>query len=96
VSDRLYQFSLNKGYVDEFYDAAIVRPGRKFANWLWRTADARMVDGTVNGVSGIIASLSRMLAGWQSGYARNYALTMLLGVVIVVIGCLFGLRMVGR
>jgi len=95
-SGSLWDLSYNKFYVDEFYDAAIVRPGRKFANWLWRTADARMVDGTVNGVSGIIASLSRMLAGWQSGYARNYALTMLLGVVIVVIGCLFGLRMVGR
>jgi len=38
------------------------------------------------------AGLARGLRGWQSGYVRNYAFSMLVGVLIVVIGCLVGLN----
>jgi NADH-quinone oxidoreductase subunit L len=51
----------------------------------------------VNGVGGGIAGLSNALKGWQSGYVRNYALSMLIGVVVVVVACLgISLRALAR
>jgi NADH-quinone oxidoreductase subunit L len=43
-----YKLLLNKYWVDELYDATIVRPTIKLADLLWEF-DARVVDGTVNG-----------------------------------------------
>ena len=91
-----YNLSYNKFYVDEFYDQWIVQPGTRLARWLWRVADLRVVDGSVNGLTGIVGSLSRLFGEWQSGYARNYALMMLVGVVMVVIGCLVGVKASGH
>lgn len=95
-SRSLWDYSYSKFYVDEFYDSAIVQPGTRLAKWLWRVGDVRMVDGAVNGVGGLVGALSRMFGRWESGYVRNYALSMMLGVVMLVAGCLIGLRMVAR
>lgn len=43
-----YKLLLNKYWVDELYDAAVVRPTVAFAGLLWEL-DARVVDGVVNG-----------------------------------------------
>ena len=43
-----YQMLLNKYYIDEFYDAFIVRPVMWSMNAFW-AVDARVVDGIVNG-----------------------------------------------
>jgi NADH-quinone oxidoreductase subunit L len=53
----VYQMLLNKYYIDEFYDAFIVRPVMWGMNALW-TVDARVVDGMVNGS----AALTRLYA----------------------------------
>ena len=95
-SHSAWDLFYSKFYVDEFYDRIFVNPGKRLAFWLWRVGDARMVDGAVNGVTGFVGALSRLFSGWQSGYARNYALSMLIGVVMVVIGCLVGLKATGR
>ena len=42
-----YVFFLNKGYFDEIYDVAIVRPTLGLADWLWRTVDTRGIDRRV-------------------------------------------------
>ena len=87
----LYNTLYNKWRVDEVYDDVVVENGRSFASWLWQGVDARFIDGIVNGVGGGIARFAQGIRGWQSGYVRNYALTMLIGVVLVILGCLFGL-----
>jgi NADH-quinone oxidoreductase subunit L len=43
-----YRLLLNKYYVDELYDATVVAGTKKLARFLW-DADARVVDGAVNG-----------------------------------------------
>ena len=45
----VYQFLVNKGYVDELYDAVVVQPIKALSeHGLWK-ADARVIDGAVNG-----------------------------------------------
>jgi NADH-quinone oxidoreductase subunit L len=84
--------TLNNLYgVDNFYNNVFVRGGKAFSTFLWKFMDVRVVDGLVNGIAGGFGVLSNRLRGLQSGYVRSYALTMLLGVVIVIIGTLIAL-----
>ncbi len=55
-----YQILLNKYYVDEFYDAFIVRPVLWATNALW-AFDTHVVDGIVNG----FAKFTRLYANWS-------------------------------
>lgn len=75
----------NKYYVDELYDEAIVKPLIKGSDMLWRQADARGVDGVVNGVAQIIGWMGKQARSFQSGYVRNYALLMVVGFLILII-----------
>ena len=47
---RLYRGILNKWYIDEIYNAAVINPVINGSRWLWRVVDAGIIDGTVNGV----------------------------------------------
>jgi NADH-quinone oxidoreductase subunit L len=81
----------NKWAVDDVYEAEIVQPGANLSRWLWRVMDVRILDGIVTGAGRMVAGLANGLRGWQSGYVRNYALSMVLGVVLVVAGALFAM-----
>ena len=48
-----------------------------------------MVDGAVNGSAGTIAWLSAHLRKLETGFLQNYALAILLGVVLIA-GYLIG------
>ena len=85
----LYRGSLNKWYVDEAYDRAIVRPTFYAATELWKRVDVNVVDGAVNGVARAIAWGGWLLRLLQSGQAQHYALGMALGVVVLVTMFLF-------
>jgi NADH-quinone oxidoreductase subunit L len=45
----------------------------------------RVIDGFVNGVGRLVELKSEVLRLFQTGYVRNYALSMLLGGVIIII-----------
>ena len=85
----LYRASLNKWYVDEAYDRAIVRPTFYAATELWKRVDVNVVDGAVNGVARAIAWGGWLLRLMQSGQAQHYALGMALGAVVLVTMFLF-------
>jgi NADH-quinone oxidoreductase subunit L len=80
----LYQGSLNKWYVDEAYDRAIVRPNFSAATELWKRVDVKVIDGAVNGVARAIAWGGWLLRLMQSGQTQHYALGMALGIVVVL------------
>jgi NADH-quinone oxidoreductase subunit L len=81
----LYRLLLNKYYVDEIYDAAIVRPiGRVSEETLWKRVDAGGIDAAVNGVAGALGLFGSGLRGWQTGSVRTYAASLLFGVVLVI------------
>ena len=58
--NALYVLLLNKGYFDEIYDYAVVRPTVRFSHWLLRVIDVRWIDSAVNN----IAVYSVALAEW--------------------------------
>jgi len=76
---------LNKYYVDEFYDAAIVQPIRRTSERaLWRVFDAGIVDGAVNGAGSFVNGASAILRRLQTGSMRAYALSVFVGVVLIL------------
>jgi NADH-quinone oxidoreductase subunit L len=82
----MYSIMLNKYYVDEIYDATIIRPvvetSREF---LWKFVDVLMIDGAVNGVGNLVRGSGGSLRHMQTGYVRTYAAWILLGGVLVVV-----------
>ncbi len=80
----LYKLLAEKYYVDELYMAAIVNPLRRLAAFLTEALDQRVIDGAVNGVASLLGRGGESVRRLQTGYVRNYALGLVLGVLIVV------------
>jgi NADH-quinone oxidoreductase subunit L len=81
----LYRLLLNKYYVDEAYDAAIVKPIRAGSEHvLWQGVDDGLIDGAVNGAALVVASGSDVLRRLQTGSVRAYAGSMFIGVVVIL------------
>ncbi len=75
---------LNKYYVDEAYDAAIVQPLKITSEQvLWKVVDANGIDGAVNGAAESVGGLGELLRRLQTGSVRAYAASLLLGAVLV-------------
>lgn len=77
------QFGYDKTMVD-----AGVEGGATIGNFLWRFVDNRVVDGAVNGLAGLIGGFGKGFSWVQTGYARTYAMFMLLGTA-AILGWLF-------
>ena len=81
----LHRLLLNKYYVDEVYDAAIVQPIRIVSeDALWKVIDTRVIDGAVNGVGETVTGLADLLRRLQTGSIRTYAASLLFGVVLIL------------
>jgi NADH-quinone oxidoreductase subunit L len=83
----IYTLFLNKYYVDELYDATVVKPlvdGSHVV--LWKGADAGLIDGSVNGVGTLAQKFGGVLRLLQSGNLRSYATWVLFGSVMAILG----------
>jgi NADH:ubiquinone oxidoreductase subunit 5 (subunit L)/multisubunit Na+/H+ antiporter MnhA subunit len=81
----LHRLLLNKYYVDEIYDAAIVHPIQTASTeGLWKVADVRIIDGAVNLTGLVVAGASAVLRLFQTGSVRSYAASTFVGVVLVL------------
>jgi NADH-quinone oxidoreductase subunit L len=78
----LYRLLVGKYYVDEAYDAAVVRPLVRGSEWIYRHFDLGVIDGALNGTAGAAGSAGRGLNLLQSGLIRDYALAFLLGAIL--------------
>jgi NADH-quinone oxidoreductase subunit L len=81
----LYRGSLNKWYVDEIYHAIFVRPYNWLASWSANFFDRLVIDGAVNGVGAVMGGFSRLLGRFQSGFVRSYAMSIVLGLLLVAV-----------
>lgn len=79
----------NKWYVDELYDAAIVKPLLSLAKYLNNILEKKVIDGFVNGVGKAVNYGSRQIRLLQSGQVGTYVLMMVLGILIFFIIQLF-------
>ena len=81
----LYQLVLHKYYVDEILTAVIIQP----VYWFGRTAshflEGDALDGGSRGIAWVLRGTSTGLRRLQTGYMRNYALAILLGVVLIIV-----------
>jgi NADH-quinone oxidoreductase subunit L len=81
----LHRLLLNKYYVDELYDAAVVRPIAIVSEeGLWKGVDVRIIDGAVNGVAGLVGGLSQIMRRVQTGSVRVYAASLFFGTVLIL------------
>jgi NADH-quinone oxidoreductase subunit L len=83
-TSAVHRLLLNAWYVDWLYDRLIVRPLYALALFLAGVFDLGVVDGIVNGLGRAVAWASAGLRRLQTGYVVNYALTMLVGAVLLV------------
>jgi NADH-quinone oxidoreductase subunit L len=80
-----HRLLLNKYYVDEVYDATVVRPIQLFSReGLWRGFDVGLIDGAVNGAATVVDAGSEVLRRLQTGSVRTYAGSVVVGVVLIV------------
>jgi NADH-quinone oxidoreductase subunit L len=86
----VHRLLLNKYYVDELYDAAIVQPVKKISTGaLWKGVDAGLIDGTVNGVGLAVSSAGTGLRRLQTGSVRTYAFALFAGAISILAYYLF-------
>jgi NADH-quinone oxidoreductase subunit L len=79
-----YQFLVNKGYIDEVYDAAVVQPIKALSDHVLWKGDARVIDGAVNGTGQIVMETGALARQIQTGSVRTYAVFVLFGAVAIV------------
>ncbi|WP_371397967.1 NADH-quinone oxidoreductase subunit L [Fretibacter rubidus] len=81
----LYRFLLNKWYIDELYDATIVRATRWLGDVFWKIGDQKIIDGLgPNGVAAFAAGAAKRVSKLQTGYVYHAAFVMLLGVALII------------
>ncbi|NDY41469.1 NADH-quinone oxidoreductase subunit L [Dissulfurirhabdus thermomarina] len=86
-----YKLVYNKYYVDEIYEALVVKPVYYLSMVLWKVADVVLIDGLcVNGSAWAVRWTSSLVRRVQNGYLQTYAAFMALGVVAILCFLLFG------
>jgi NADH-quinone oxidoreductase subunit L len=70
---------------DFFHNTIIWGGFMKITSFLANPIDKLVIDGAVNGTGRLIAGTSARLRRIQTGFVRNYALMMLVGVAVVVV-----------
>jgi NADH-quinone oxidoreductase subunit L len=79
----------NKWYVDEIYDAVILRPIKSLSVFFNNIIEKRGIDGLVNGVGKSVNYGGRQLRWLQSGQVGAYVLLMVIGMLVLFIIQLF-------
>jgi NADH-quinone oxidoreductase subunit L len=74
----------NKWYVDEAYDAVIVRPLVGLSRGFWRYVDRGLIDGAVNGLGYAARAFGWVGSRLQTGYVNTYAFAVVLGALLLL------------
>ncbi|MGH2402946.1 MAG: NADH-quinone oxidoreductase subunit L, partial [bacterium] len=74
----------HKWYIEDLYDRAIVIPSKRLAHWLAGPIDLGLIDRAVNEVGRALAVAGGAARRLQTGYARQYALGVLVGTILVI------------
>ncbi len=80
----LYTLVRNLYWVDELYDAVIIRPFYRLIRF-FNGFDRWIVDGLVNATAVTADILGQLIKLFQTGFVRNYALAFLLGVIAILL-----------
>jgi NADH-quinone oxidoreductase subunit L len=86
VERGFWKVLYHKYYVDELYDAVVIRPLIVFSQrFLWKGVDARVIDGgLVNGSAGVSRFLGQIGSRFQTGQLGFYVLLFVVGAVWII------------
>jgi NADH-quinone oxidoreductase subunit L len=81
----IYTLLENKYYMDWFNENVLARATRMLGTGLWKGGDQAIIDGTlVNGSWKLVGWVSGAVRRVQTGYLYHYALSMILGVFVLM------------
>mgnify|MGYP001185607243 FL=1 len=79
----LYNFLLNKWYIDELYDSLFIKPTKKIGSFFWKKGDVGTIDKFgPDGISKLIKIISNKAGRLQTGFIYDYAFVMLIGLSV--------------
>lgn len=81
----LAKLSYNKFYVDELYDAVVVKPLNRLSVFFYRVVDRSIIDGIVNILGGSPAESGKGIRLLQTGNVGFYIFGMVIGVIALLI-----------
>ena len=85
TNSPLYNFLLNKWYIDELYEKLFVEPSKKIGSFFWKNGDIGVIDKFgPNGISKLVKMISNKTGRLQTGFIYDYAFVMLLGLSILL------------
>ncbi|HEX05065.1 MAG TPA: NADH-quinone oxidoreductase subunit L, partial [Bacteroidetes bacterium] len=75
-----------KYYVDEIYDAGVIRPLINTCHFLWKQFDEKVIDGgMVHGTARTVRWGGGVLRTLQGGVVGSYAVMMVIGVIVILL-----------
>ncbi len=81
----LYNFLINKWYIDEAYNLIFIKPLKKIGVFFWKKGDQDTIDRFgPDGISKVIKFISNKALQFQSGYIYDYAFVMLIGLSALI------------
>ncbi len=81
----LYDFLLNKWYIDELYDSILVNPAKKIGLFFWKKGDLGTIDKFgPDGISKLVKIIANKAGKLQTGFIYDYAFVMLIGLSILL------------
>jgi NADH-quinone oxidoreductase subunit L len=85
IGDFLARIVEDRFLHDYFHDVVLFGGYKSVGTLLANPVDTGLIDGAVNGIGRLISRLSGGMRTVQTGYVRIYAITLLLGVVVVIL-----------
>lgn len=75
----------NKYYVDEIYDATLIRPIEAGSReGLWKIFDVGVIDGLLHLIGDAVTEAGKLARWLQAGFVRGYAAIILAGALILI------------
>jgi NADH-quinone oxidoreductase subunit L len=79
----VHNLLMNKYFVDEIYEAVIIKPIKKIGEILWLFVDVVIIDGIVNLSGMLVKCFGRLYSLLQNGAIKVYAFSMLAGILVL-------------
>ena len=81
----LHTLLFRKYFVDEAYDAVVLRPLQTGSRQLlWKGIDAGLIDGTVNGCARLVNAIASVARRMQTGNVSHYGFAVLVGISLLL------------
>jgi len=86
---KFYKVWQNKYYIDELYENLFVEPYTRLSRGWLRWIEDNVIDGAVKAISKLVELFAEYTRRIQTGQVSNYALYMVLGMLIILSYLLF-------